>query len=133
MDCVFCKIIKKEIPNLTIYEDDSILAFLDIFPHALGHTVVVSKKHFENLWDMSVEDFQILSAGLRAAAGRIQAKLKPDGMNIGINNGQIAGQAVPHVHWHIIPRYKNDGGGSIHSIIKNPGDQTPQQVHKLFI
>lgn len=132
MDCIFCKILNKEIPNLTVYEDENILAFLDIFPCAAGHTVVIPKKHFENLWHMNIETFQTLSAGLRAAAGRIQARLKPDGMNIGINDGPIAGQAVPHVHWHIIPRYKGDGGGSMHSIIKNPNAKTAKEVYELF-
>lgn len=132
MDCLFCKILNKEIPNYTVYEDENVLAFLDIFPCSKGHTVVITKKHFENLWDMNVETFQAVAGGLRAAAGRVQAKLKPDGMNIGINNGPVAGQAVPHVHWHIIPRYDGDGGGSMHSIIKNPGDKTIKEVFELF-
>lgn len=133
MDCIFCKILNKEIPNFTVYEDENVLAFLDIFPCATGHTVVIPKKHFESLWNMNIETFQALSAGLRAAAGRIEARLKPDGMNIGINEGKIAGQAVPHVHWHIIPRYQGDGGGSMHSIIKNPGTKTPKEVYdELF-
>ncbi|MBI5221423.1 MAG: HIT family protein [Candidatus Magasanikbacteria bacterium] len=132
MNCIFCKILNKEIPNYTVYEDENVLAFLDIFPCAKGHTVVIPKKHFENLWDMNVENFQAVAAGLRAATGRVQARLKPDGMNIGINNGEVAGQAVPHVHWHIIPRYAGDGGGNMHSIIKNSGDQTPAELSELF-
>ena len=133
MDCIFCRILNKEIPNFTVYEDNNVLAFLDIFPCATGHTVVIPKKHFESLWDMNTENFQALSAGLRATAERIEARLKPDGMNIGINEGKIAGQAVPHVHWHIIPRYQDDGGGSMHSIIKNPGTKTPKEIYnELF-
>lgn len=132
MDCLFCKILNKEIPNYTVYEDENVLAFLDIFPCAKGHTVVIPKKHFENFFDINTETFQGIAAGLRAAAGRVQARLMPDGMNIGINNGEVAGQAVPHVHWHIIPRYQGDGGGSMHSIIKNPGGQTVQDVYELF-
>ncbi len=132
MNCIFCKIINKEVPNYTVYEDDFVLAFLDIFPHAKGHTVVVPKQHYANLWDMSVEEFQLMAAGLRAAAGRVQARLKPDGMNIGINNGEVAGQAVPHIHWHIIPRYEGDGGGSMHSIIKNAGDVGVKEIAEMF-
>lgn len=132
MNCIFCKILNKEIPNYTVYEDENVLAFLDIFPCAKGHTVVIPKKHFESLLDMNVETFQAVSAGLRAAAGRVQACLLPDGMNIGLNNGEVAGQAVPHLHWHVIPRYKGDGGGSMHSIIKNPGDQSVEKVFQLF-
>lgn len=132
MNCIFCDIVNKKIPNYTVYEDDNCLAFLDVFPHAEGHTVVVPKKHFENIWSMSVEDFQLLSVGLRAAAGRVQARLNPDGINIGINNGAVAGQAVPHVHWHILPRYAGDGGGSVHTIIKNPGEISVKDLAEKF-
>jgi len=131
-DCIFCKIVKGEIPNYTVYEDENILAFLDITPRSKGHTLVIPKQHYESLWDMSTETFQLISAGLRATAGRVQARLKPDGMNIGINNGKVAGQVVPHVHWHIMPRWKNDGGGSMHSIINNPGKEPVEDLAKLF-
>lgn len=131
-DCIFCKIINKEIPNYTVYEDADVLAFLDIQPHAKGHTVVIPKEHFATLWDMPTEKFQDIAAGLRAAAGRVQARLKPDGMNIGINNGEAAGQAVGHVHWHILPRWIGDGGTNIHGIINNPGDTPVADVAALF-
>lgn len=132
MDCIFCKIVNKEIPNYTVYEDDNVLAFLDVHPCSKGHTVVVPKQHFADLWEMNVETFQLLAAGLRAAAGRVQARLKPEGMNIGINNGAAAGQAVPHVHWHIIPRSVGDGGGSMHSIVKSKEEIDVKMISKLF-
>ena len=132
MDCVFCKIIAKQISNYTVYEDNNVLAFLDIFPHAKGHTVVIPKKHIASLEDLSLEDWQNISVGLKNTLDKINLILKPDGCNIGINNKEIAGQVVPHVHWHIIPRYNSDGGGSIHSIIKNPGEQKVEEIAKLF-
>ncbi len=132
-DCLFCKIVAGEIPNYTVYEDENVLAFLDIHPCAKGHTVIVPKKHFGNLWDMNVEEFQLMASGLRAAAGRVQARLNPDGMNIGINNEKAAGQAVGHVHWHIIPRWNGDGGGSMHSIIRNADGVDVKEVAKSFI
>jgi histidine triad (HIT) family protein len=132
MDCIFCKIIAKEIPNYTVYEDDAVLAFLDVHPCSKGHTVVIPKQHFSNLWDMNTETFQLIAAGLRAAAGKVQARLKPAGMNIGINNGAAAGQAVPHVHWHIIPRAVGDGGGSMHSIVKSKEEIDVKMISKLF-
>jgi histidine triad (HIT) family protein len=132
MDCIFCKIVNKEIPNYTVYEDDNVLAFLDVHPCSKGHTVVVPKQHFADLWEMNVETFQLIAAGLRAAAGRVQARLKPEGMNIGINNGTAAGQAVPHVHWHIIPRSVGDGGGSMHSIVKSKEEIDVKMISKLF-
>lgn len=132
MDCIFCKIINKEIPNYTVYEDDYTVAFLDVHPCSKGHTIVVPKKHFETLWDMNTETFDLVAHSLRFAAGRVQARLKPDGMNIGINNGSAAGQAVPHVHWHIIPRYNGDGGGSMHSIVKSKEEVEVQSLAQLF-
>ncbi len=119
-------------PNFTVYEDDNVLAFLDIFPCSKGHTVVIPKRHYATIWEMDAEAWQRVMAGLRAAAEKVQTRLKPAGMNIGINNGPVAGQAVPHVHWHIIPRYEGDGGGSMHSIVKQAGDMTPKEVAGLF-
>ena len=119
-DCIFCKIIAGEIPNYTVYEDNFVLAFLDIFPHAKGHTVVIPKKHFGSLADMSVEEYQKMNKGIFQAVARVREILKPEGFNIGINDGPVAGQVVPHVHWHIFPRWAGDGGGSLHSIIKKP-------------
>jgi histidine triad (HIT) family protein len=132
MDCLFCKIIRKEIPNYTVYEDENVLAFLDIFPCSKGHAVVIPKQHYGNLSEMSAGSFQSLAEGLRVVVERVQMILQPDGMNIGINNGKVAGQAVPHVHWHIIPRYIGDGGGSMHSIVKNPGETMVSEVAELF-
>ena len=130
-DCLFCKIVKREIPNYTVYEDENVLAFLDIHPCANGHTIVVSKKHFADILEMDQESFILMAAGLRAAAALVQAKLKPDGLNIGINNGSAAGQAVAHAHWHIIPRWQGDGGGSMHSIIRQITED-PKDIAKLF-
>lgn len=132
MDCLFCKIIAGQIPNYTVYEDENVLAFLDIHPCSKGHTVVVPKKHFADLWGMNIEDSTLMGAGLRAAAGRVQAKLQPDGMNIGLNNGKAAGQAVGHVHWHIIPRWHGDGGGSMHSIIRNVDGVDIKEIAEVF-
>jgi histidine triad (HIT) family protein len=132
-NCIFCKIINKEIPNYTVYEDDFVLAFLDIFPHAKGHTVVIPKKHFSNLAEMSTTDWQNLALGLKMAQTKIQEVLDPAGFNIGINDQPVAGQVVPHVHWHIFPRYEGDGGGSVHSIVKKQDDCNVQEIAKLFI
>lgn len=133
MDCIFCKIIVGEIPSYKVWEDENVLAFLDIHPCCKGHTVVVPKKHFADLWEMNIEDSTLMGAGLRAVAGHVQAKLKPDAMNIGINNGKAAGQAVAHVHWHILPRWEGDGGGSIHSIIRKGEGVDVSEVAKLFL
>jgi len=131
-DCLFCKIASGETPCKKIYEDENVLAFLDIFPHAKGHTVIIPKKHFSEVSEMSAEDWQKLAVGLAAAAKRVEAALKPEGMNIGANDRPAAGQVVPHVHWHIFPRWKNDGGGSFHSIIKTAEKFDLDEIAALF-
>jgi len=131
-DCLFCKIVAGEIPNYTVYEDENVLAFLDIHPCAKGHTVIVPKKHFADLAEMSVSDWQEMSGGLAGVFSRVQEVLNPDGINLGINNGKAAGQAVGHVHWHLIPRWQGDGGGSMHSIIRNADGADVKEVANLF-
>jgi len=114
-----------------VYEDKEILAFLDIHPHALGHTVVIPKKHAETVFDLSEQQ----NANLMNAIVKIMTKLDrlhPDGFNTGWNHNPAGGQVVPHLHVHIFPRYNNDGGGSMHSIIKNPGNKSVDQVAKWF-
>src|SRR3989338_8621190 len=119
MSCIFCKIVAGEISNYTVYEDANMLAFLDVHPCSKGHTVIVPKKHVENLSAMDGELWNTTLAGVQQALKKVYTALKPDGVNIGINDGEAAGQTVPHVHWHIIPRYKGDAGGSVHSIIRS--------------
>lgn len=132
MDCIFCKIVKNEIPNYTVYENDAILAFLDIHPMAKGHTVVVPKKHFELVFEMNDSDLCDLMIGVKRAMERIQKTLQPDGFNIGWNSGKAGGQAVAHLHMHIVPRRYGDGGGSMHSIVRNQGDVDVVDVARLF-
>ena len=132
MDCLFCKIINKEIPNFMVYEDENALAFLDIFPHTSGHTVVIPKKHFNTPFEMSRDEFEKFSVGLKNTLNKVQKILNPDGYNVGWNQGVVGGQVVPHLHVHILPRYDSDGGGSMHSIIKNPGDKSVEEIFGLF-
>jgi len=132
MDCVFCKLVKGEIPSSKIYEDENNLAFLDVNPHAKGHTVVIPKEHRESFFDLGVEEVKGLWLAVKEVMGRLKEKLDPEGFNVGWNEGEEAGQVVPHLHVHIIPRYVGDGGGSMHSIIKNPGDMSAEEVGKLF-
>ncbi|PIR04231.1 MAG: HIT family hydrolase [Candidatus Magasanikbacteria bacterium CG11_big_fil_rev_8_21_14_0_20_39_34] len=131
-DTIFDKILSGEIPNYTVYEDENVLAFLDIFPLSKGHTVVIPKKGSTSLLDYSDEDLMGLLPGVKQAMAKIKAVLQPDGFNIGINDGPVAGQSVPYLHVHIIPRWENDGGGSLHSIVKNPSDVPLEDLALLF-
>ena len=119
MDCLFCKIVSGEIPCHKVYEDDFSFAFLDISPSSEGHTVVIPKKHFETFMDMGEEDAGNLFTSVRIVASKVQNGLSVDGLNIGFNNGKVAGQEVPHVHIHIIPRREDDGGGAMQTIVQS--------------
>ncbi len=108
-DCIFCKIIKGKISCSKIYEDEKILAFLDISPINPGHTLVIPKNHSQNLVQTSDED---LSAAIMVMKKIVPAILKAVGaeaFNVITNNGEISGQTVGHTHFHIMPRFKGDG------------------------
>ena len=131
-NCIFCKIIAKEIPCDKIYEDDLFITFLDIHPHALGHCVVIPKKHRTDIFDLPTEEQKQLIPSVQHVMKKIQDVLHPTGFNVGWNNGKVAGQVVPHLHVHIFPRYESDGGDSMHAVIKNPGNKSVKEVAKLF-
>ncbi len=131
-DCIFCKIVEGEIPNYTVYEDENVLAFLDIHAHAKGHTIVILKKHGEVLFDYTEEEIKELSLGVKRAMDKIEKVLYPDGYNVGWNQKEVAGQVIPHHHIHIMPRYDGDGGGNMHSVVNNNGGMNVEKVAKLF-
>jgi len=105
--CIFCKIIAGELPSAKIYEDADVFAFLDIKPVNPGHTLVIPKKHFENIHDTPDE---LLAKVMRVAKKISDAilKLGVTGVNVGMNNGIGAGQLVFHAHVHVMPRYGKD-------------------------
>jgi|SRR3989344_4167601 len=119
MDCLFCKIIKKEIPAKVIFENEAAVAVLDIHPRAPGHTVVLPKHHAPVLIELTDEHVGPVFLAVKAVAKKLKNVLNYDGLTIGINQGREAGQEVDHLHIHLIPRWKNDGGGSIQSIVNN--------------
>lgn len=106
MDCIFCKIVKGEIPSYKVYEDELILAFLDLNPVSIGHTLIIPKKHFENIKD--IEDKVLFEINLRAKelSKVLEEKLSCEGISLCQNNG--LGQEIKHYHLHLIPRYQND-------------------------
>lgn len=108
-DCLFCKIIKGEIPCSKIYETDKAFAFLDISPVSKGHTLVVPKKHAVNILDIEAKDLDAVSSVVRKIAPAIKKAMNADGLTITSNNGSAAGQVIMHSHIHIIPRFKDDG------------------------
>lgn len=110
-DCIFCKIVAGEIPCSLIMEDEAGMAFLDINPVRPGHALLVPKKHYERLTDMPGEEAGALLAALPRLATAVVKGTGADGFNVFQTNGACAGQVVPHVHFHVIPRKNNDGAG----------------------
>lgn len=108
MDCIFCDIISKKENAEIVFENDKVLALLDINPINYGHTLVIPKKHYENFLTVDPEEFGELFKSAQFLAGTVKRSLNADGFNIVSNNGISAGQSVFHYHLHIIPRFEND-------------------------
>lgn len=113
-ECLFCKIISKAIPAHIVYEDDAAIAFLDINPVNPGHTLVVPKRHFEKFTDMPEGSCMPVSNLIMKVMQSLEKELGYEGVNLIQNNGSVAGQLVPHVHFHIIPRKVGDGHAHWH-------------------
>ncbi|RSJ76236.1 HIT-like protein [Streptococcus cristatus] len=109
-DCIFCKIITGEIPSSKVYEDDQVVAFLDISQVTPGHTLVVPKQHFRNLLEMDADSASQLFARVPDIARKVMKATGAKGMNILNNNEEIAGQTVFHTHVHLAPRYEETDG-----------------------
>jgi len=107
-DCIFCKIIAGEIPSEKIYEDEHTYAFLDINPNNFGHTLVLPKEHYENVFDLPTDLLQHMQATAQKVAKALK-QFGAEGVNIISNNDKAAGQLVFHAHMHVIPRYTDDG------------------------
>ena len=109
MDCIFCKIINGDIPGEKVYEDDDVLAIMDINPANKGHVLVIPRKHYETYLDLPDEIAAKMGKASKKVAQGVLKAAEVEGFNILNNNKKVAGQIVPHVHIHIIPRYEADG------------------------
>ena len=115
-DCIFCAIAAGDIPARTVHETDDVLAFLDANPLARGHTLVIPKAHAQHVDDLDDDLASELFAAVSELTPRVQAAVDADGANVGANDGEAAGQEVPHVHVHVIPRFEGDGGAPLHAV-----------------
>ncbi|AFL94878.1 hypothetical protein CL1_0673 [Thermococcus cleftensis] len=104
MECPFCS----ARPGTILYEDELIRILLDSYPASRGHLLVVPRRHVESWWELSEEEKVALIRGMELAMEKLAQVLKPDGFNVGINLGRAAGQTVPHLHLHVIPRREGD-------------------------
>ena len=104
-ECIFCKIVQKQAPSSIIYEDNLVIAFLDIKPASEGHILVISKEHYEGIFDIPSELLGKVYQVTKTVANAAKQALNADGMNIMQQNGRAANQEIFHLHVHIIPRY----------------------------
>ncbi|MEH7417767.1 HIT family protein [Neobacillus drentensis] len=129
-DCIFCKIVNGEIPSAKVFENEHVLAFLDISQVTKGHTLVIPKIHKENLYELTPEIARNLYEVVPAIANALKREFNPIGLNSINNNGEHAGQSVFHFHLHLIPRYgKGDGFGAVWK--NNQNDYTPQILQDM--
>ncbi len=132
MDCLFCKIAGNE-KDTAIFENSNCVAVLDVFPISKGHTLIIPKKHYETILDLPDEEITLVFQAVKQTTALLRQALAPDGFTIGINHGKKAGQAIDHLHIHIIPRFDGDGGRSIHSIVQNPPKETLEEIKSKIL
>lgn len=113
-DCIFCKIVRGEVPSHKIWEDDRVLAFLDIQPINRGHVLIIPKEHSQLISGVADEVLgNMMKSAKKIDEALRDSELNPQGVNLFLADGEVAGQEVPHAHLHIIPRFKEDGFGLV--------------------
>jgi len=117
MDCIFCKIVDGTIPTRIILQSEKSLAFLDAFPLASGHSLVIPKRHYEKVRQMPPDEHSDLFRLVQKVTEKVDAFTNAE--LIAVHNGKESGQEIPHVHVHIIPRSSKDGAGAVHSMFRN--------------
>lgn len=130
-DCVFCRIAAGEVPAAIIDEDDHAFAFLDIRPLTRGHMLVAPKKHVARLAEMDPIPRRSLWELVHQLLPRIEESVAADGMTVAVNDGAAAGQEIPHVHVHLVPRREGDGHGAVHSLFGEPDQADTKELEIL--
>ncbi|TFH02993.1 MAG: HIT family protein [Nitrosopumilus sp.] len=130
MDCIFCKIVSGEISTRFLGETAHSVSFLDVFPLAKGHVLVIPKNHHQKIQDVSVEENADLFSLVRKMVSNVD-KITGSTL-IAIHNGKDAGQEIPHVHVHLVPRSKGDSAGPIHSMFGSPVNPSESETDDLF-
>lgn len=130
-DCIFCKIIDGSIPSVKVYEDEHVLAFMDVAPLTKGHTLLIPKQHVKDLFEMPEDVARNLYAAAPKIANAIKDAFNPKGLNTVNNNGAFAGQSVFHYHLHFIPRYDYESDGLKIEWNAKTGEFTPEKLQEL--
>jgi len=132
MNCVFCKIIKGDLPSYTLKESDLFIAILDVSPATKGHTLVIPKRHTPDVYGLNQQEAAALMPFVQELANDINATLKPKALNILQNNGTAAGQVIMHYHMHVVPRYEGDGVNFTQPTTL-PDLEELERIHRSFL
>ena len=131
MPTIFEQIVSGDIPGRIVHETETTLAFLDANPLARGHTLVIPKEPYEHLDDMPAEIASDVFGVVHELTPVIESTVDADATTVGMNNGEAAGQEVPHAHAHIIPRFDGDGGGPIHAVSPNRPELSEEELNEI--
>ncbi|ELY64013.1 HIT family protein [Natronococcus jeotgali] len=131
MSTIFSKIVAGEIPARIVYEDETTVAFLDANPLAPGHTLVIPREEYERLNDVPEDVATDLYATIHRLVPAVEDAVDADASTVAFNNGEAAGQEVPHVHCHIVPRFEGDGGGPIHGVAGDPPSLEDDELDEI--
>ena len=130
MDCIFCKIVSGQIPTKIIKETAHSTSFLDAFPLTKGHVLVMPKRHYKKLQDMNAEENSDLFSLVYEVLSKVDAV--SGSTLLALHNGEDAGQEIPHVHVHLVPRSKNDSAGPIHSMFKSSLQLSASETDEIY-
>ena len=129
MDCIFCKIASKKIPAKILVETESSVGFLDAFPLAKGHVLVIPKKHYKKIQDLPTEINTDIFSTVHSVISKVDSLT--GATLIAIHNGKESGQEIPHVHVHLIPRSKDDSAGAVHSMFSKTLELSESEIDDL--
>lgn len=130
MDCIFCNVINHKMPGYFVYEDENVVAFLDIYGSVDGHVLVVPIKHGRTIQDFDKEELGEIMDAVRKISEKLEKSLQTDSISIGINHKEEKG--VAHLHVHLIPRYKDDGGAVLQSLVKKGIVENLEQTAEII-
>src|SRR5919206_1363425 len=131
-NCIFCKIANGSMNAGIIDQNNRAIAFLDAFPLSAGHTLIIPKSHYSKVQDMNKEDSSDVFNLLWKLSGVVEKAAGVNASTIAIHNGKAAGQEVPHVHIHVIPRTTGDGAGPVHSMFKKRPDTSSEELNLIL-
>ncbi len=129
-DCIFCKIIKGDIPSRTVYEDELFKVIMDIEPATRGHLLILPKNHYDDLFALGEEESKAIIPLAQKLGEKLKKELNCDGLNLVQNNGVAANQTVMHFHLHLIPRYENDNNKE--RLSWNHEELSAEQLDEIF-